>query len=292
MKTQYAALAGVIAGVLLSLAGCDDAKKAAKIDSNANSPAPSANVLAVVNGVAIHSDEVERTAQRSLGETQVALLDQAGRKKVLESIVLSRVMAQESSKELTAEEKRNLDNDVAAYKEQLLVKSYLSKHATAQPVTDEMVKTYYQEHTPRFGGTTVRRFDMLVGTQAFTDQQRETLLKAVPDITKASDWKAAAKKLQMQQIPIAFGVGSSDDKLLNPRLQALIAPLKKGDTSNITLVDGKPYLLRITEESQQTAKPLSEVSGEIRQALVPLQMKKAIKDAADTLMKSANVEYK
>jgi len=282
--------AGVAVVCLLCIGACDDASKpAAKIPSNASAAAP---VLAVVNGVAIHADQVERTAQRTLGDTQLALLDQAGRKKVLESIVLSQVMAQASIKELTDEEKRNLENDVAAYKEQLLVKSYLSKHASAQPVSDEMVKTYYQEHAQRFGGTTVRRFDMLVGTQALTEPQRETLLKSIPEITKSTDWKAAAKKLQMQQIPIAFGVGSSDDKLLNPRLQALLAPLKKGDTSNVTLIDGKPYLLRITEESPQTAKPLSEVSGEIRQALVPLQLKKAIKDAADTLMKSAQVEYK
>jgi hypothetical protein len=85
--------------------------------------------------------------------------------------------------------------------------------------------------------------------------------------------------------------GSSNEKLLHDRLQNLIASLGEKEVSKTLFIEGKPYVVRILEIRQLTARPLHEVSAEIRRELAPVKLKTTIKTLSDELKKTANVQY-
>jgi hypothetical protein len=48
----------------------------------------------------------------------------------------------------------------------------------------------------------------------------------------------------------------------------------------------------VTAEKKIPPRPLNEVSAQIRKMLLPVQLKKAVKQAADQVLATAKVEYK
>jgi hypothetical protein len=51
------------------------------------------------------------------------------------------------------------------------------------------------------------------------------------------------------------------------------------------------YIVRIIDEKQIAPRPLPEVSAEIRRILLPVQLKKAVKQASDQVLQTTEVIY-
>jgi len=248
-------------------------------------------VLARVNGSPITRYDLEQTIQTTLGAATAGRLDEAGRRKVLESLVASRAIAQSRQAEMTPEDQAVLDKKVGAYREQLLVKQYLARKAAPQPVTGEMVRKYYQAHPERFGARTIRTYEMLAGKRKTRTAERDALIRALSPAAEKKDWQQWVAELQGKGYPIEYRRGRVAEKILHPRLHQLMQPLKKGETSQLTFVDGTAYTVRIMDDKHMAARPLNEVSAEIRKALVPVQLKKAVKLASEQVLESADVVY-
>lgn len=248
-------------------------------------------VLAKVNGSPITRYDLDSTIQRMLGEYQSSLLDKNGRQQALESMTASRAMSQAALKEMPAEDLAVIEKQVSAYKEKLLVSSYLKAHATVQPVTDEMVKEYYAKNPDRFGAKKVRRYDMLFGAQKLQTGSRDQIMHALAKAGQAKDWRQQSEILVKQGYSLQYRQGNMDEKLLNPRLRRLMRSLDVGQSSDVTFIEGKPYIVRIISEEEIPPRPLNEVSAEIRRSLVPVQLKKAVKTVSKELLKSIKVEY-
>jgi hypothetical protein len=120
---------------------------------------------------------------------------------------------------------------------------------------------------------------------------REKLVAALKNVKSKKDWQVVAQDLKKQSIDVLYRKGNADEAILEDQLKMFVKNIKVGETSQLTFLKGKPYIVRVIEEKQQSAKPLQEVSAEIRKALVPIQMKKAIKQISEELMKTATVEY-
>jgi len=90
---------------------------------------------------------------------------------------------------------------------------------------------------------------------------------------------------------VRYGTGQVDERLLQPRVRDVMKGLQVGEASRPFLVDGTPQVVRITDEDTRPPRPLSEVSGEIRRALAPIQLKEAVKSASAELMKTVEVQY-
>jgi hypothetical protein len=248
-------------------------------------------VLVRVNGDAITRYDLDQTIRSTLGATSAGRLDEAGRQKVLESLVASQAIAQSQEADLSAEDQAVLAKKVQAYREQLLVKQYLVRHTAPQPVTGEMVREYYQAHPERFGARTIRTYEMLTGRRKLKTEERDALIQVLKTAADKNDWKQWVGKLQGQGYPIEYRRGRVVEKILHSRLYQLMQPLKKGQASQLTFIEGTAYTVRIVDERRIAPRPLNEVSAEIRKALVPVQLKKSVKLASQQVMKTADVVY-
>lgn len=228
---------------------------------------------------------------RMLGEYQTSLLDENGRQQALESMVISRVMAQQARKELSKDQLVDIERRAADYKEKLLVNQYLKAHAKVEPVTTKMVEEYYAQHPEKYGARTIKRYEMVYTTKKIASNQRDSLFGMLDGAEKQTNWKVLTSKIQKKGMKVYYREGNTDDSVLDKNVKDLMKALKLKEASKATIIDGRLYLVRITKETQQTVRPLSEVSADIRKSLVPVKLKAAIKEVSEELMKSAEVEY-
>jgi len=248
-------------------------------------------ILAKVNGSPISRHDLDSALVRMLGDYQSSLLDPKGRRNALESLVMSRAMAQTVKKELSRKDLAIIEKQVTAHREKLLVNHFLRKHSTVAPVTDKMVKAFYEKNTQRFGARTERQYEMLFSANKVSADERDKIIAALGGADKNKQWKKMSKRLAKAGIKLQYRQGKTDEKLLHPRLQALLKSIKVGTTSNVSFIDGKPYLVRITAENQIAPRPLNEVSAKIRKSLMPLQLKQAIEKSSAELLPKMKIKY-
>jgi hypothetical protein len=248
-------------------------------------------VLARVNGQPIYAQDLEVAISNILGAERGGMLDQSTRQKVLQSLVLNRGMAQAAQKELNTDEVAWIEAKSTAYRDQLLAKAYLRQHSEPTPVTQEMVRAYYEEHPEHFGGKVVRIYELLVEKEKSDASQRDQIVQRLREAAQQKDWQAYAAQLASQGYAIQFRGGEENEQLLNPGLLGLLRPLKRDQVSQVTYISGKAYIARIVSEEEKGARPLQDVSADIRKMLAPIQLKKAIRQVSDEVMASARVEY-
>lgn len=249
-------------------------------------------VLAEVGGAPITRYDLERTLKSTLGEGSGPQLGEQGRKKLLESLVQSKAISQAREEEMSATELAQLDKKVAAYREDLLVKQYLSRHTRPRPLTEAKVKAYYEQHAERFGGKQVRSYELIATTAPVAAAGRKALMAALSEAKQQADWAAAVKQLQTAGHRVELRRGTTEEAVLHTKLRSLLQGLPLDRTSDLTFVEGRAYVARITQERAGALKPLSEVSAEIRRTLAPAQLKHSVKQAAEQVMKDAKVSYR
>lgn len=246
-------------------------------------------VMATVNGESITEADVDFMLERMLSNQSMAQVDEALRKKVLESLIASRAMKLQMQAQMTADESAALARTVKSYEEELYVKEYLSAHVTPEPVSVEMVQAYYEAHPEEFGAESVRDFQLLALRDAKDEKKRDQLLEAVAAVKSTTDWRSKSKELQ-QKYFLQFQEGRSKAGLLNPNLDAAISKLKANETSDLIYLDDQIYLARVTEVTQSAAKPLAEVSTDIRKKLAAQQLRAAVKKASEEVRTKVDVK--
>jgi hypothetical protein len=248
-------------------------------------------VLVKVNGQVITQKDLDVTMLRLLGPARMAQLDDVAKSKILDSLVMSRLISGAAEAELDTDNKDHLERQVRDYREEILVKQYLRDHVEPQPITQGMVKAHYEKYPERYGAIVIREYQLLTTSNKPEGAARQNLLKIFNDAKDKKDWNGFAKKLKQQNYAVTLKQGKSNEQLLHQQLQLVMSSLKLNETSRPFLIDGVPQVVRITAEQKEAARPLSEVSAAIRKALLPGQLKIAIKQVADDLKKSAKIEY-
>lgn len=249
-------------------------------------------VLAQVDTSAITKYDLELSARTMFSREGAEELDDAARRKLLESLVQARAIALKREAQLKREEKAELDKQVAAYREELLVKQYLSKHTKVEPVSPELVSSYYDKNQASFGAEKVRTFELLTSPREINDAERVQWMAALRDPVQHRDWAAWAAELQKKKLPVVHQRGTTQNGTLQQTLRNLVAQLGVGASSRLTFVDGRPYVVRVLEETVSPAKPLSAVSAEIRRTLLPEQVKQSVQAASAVVMKDTKVVYR
>jgi len=262
------------------------------VDDNASQVTPeNDHVLVEVNGKQINEKDLEAAIVHTLGEYASFQLDDAGRGKVLKSLVLSKAMALTQEKRLTAAESNNIDRMVQAYREELLVKQYLNENVVPIPVTSEMVEEYYNNNPERFGGKSIRTFEVVKGLTKIKGPARNKIIASITELSKESDWKKATAKLKQTGVQVEYSKGALSTGTLKSDIDKILQNLPIKQSSTIQFVDGLPMVVRVVSEKNIAPKPLALVSNDIKKSLAPLQLKKAVKQVSDELMKSVTVTY-
>ncbi len=233
-------------------------------------------VLAEVNEQAITAWDLRRALNQSLGKFAVPSVQKGATKSALESLIQSRAIAHLAWEKLSEGERLVLEKEVAAYRESLLVKSYLAKESKLAPVSSQEVKAYYDEHQTRWGAGKDRRYELIFVTKPLGGTGRTPLLKALSEAAQLSDWKAESQKWGTDG-DLGYAQGLVSESNLHPKLKQQLEALSVGKGSNVILVQERAYIGRITEEVKKPAKPLSEVREEILRSLELARQRDAIR---------------
>jgi EpsD family peptidyl-prolyl cis-trans isomerase len=246
-------------------------------------------VAATVNGEEITEADIDFMMERTFKQQELVTIDESLRQKVLESLISSRAMQQSVKKEMNADEQDRIARSVKAYEEELFVKEYLQKHVTPEPVTAEMVQQYYDQHPEQFGSEEIRDFELLKAPSGLDDKQRDKLLKQIAAIRTAQNWPTSTKPWQ-QEFGLQYLQGRSKAGLLDKTIEQTLQRLKKGETSDVFYVEGQLHLVRVNNITTTSAKPIAEVSGEIRKKLAPLMLRNAVKKVSDDVRATAKIK--
>jgi hypothetical protein len=247
-------------------------------------------VVARVNGTPITSYDLSRGLDQNLGRFATPAIEGRAQKAVLESLIQSRVIAGAGESALTPLEKLELAKQVEAYRESLLVRSYLAKKAPVEPITPALIERYYKEHPERFGASETKTYELLGTKRAVVGQERAAVMQALQEAGGLADWKAKSVELEARGLPLVYAVGDVSGQLVHPRLRELLDGLTEGKASPVVFVQERAYVARITGSRKIPPKPLAEVSEEIRRALTPVQLRNAAEKAAAQLMDGAKIE--
>lgn len=271
-------------GMLVLLTACQK-------EAETNKTKIQEQALVNVNGSIISDRDLQVASVRIVGAQKAFLLDENIKQKILESMVMSRVISNKALNQIDAEEKDQIERKTRDYREELLVKSYLRKNVDPQPVTQEMVKAYYEKNPELFGATNSKEFELITTNKKVQGSEREQALIVLNKARKRTNWKGYVKQNNKVKSIYEFRFGKTSEKLLNAQLRAAMTNMKNKDISRPVFIEGKPYLIRITKEVSTKARPLAEVSTKVRRMLAPQQLKKAIRVVSDKLMKQAKVDY-
>lgn len=272
------------------LQGCNPAPQSTQPsqqqETQLESPAP--QVLARVDGEAITEAELDVAMARTFDATDTQLADGPElRKKMLESLVASRAMKKALARELDAETKTRFQLMAQAYEEELYVREYLKAHIQPVPVTEQQVEAYYHKHPELFGATTLREFEWLQSPDALTETARASLLAAVPTLRQAASWKDA----NLHDSGMLLRRGRSDEAALPDEIRGALLQLASGETSELISGSGRYSLVRVTRVMTTPARPLAEVSGDIRQRLAPMAVKDAIRKSSEQAQSQFKIEW-
>ncbi|WP_435104207.1 peptidyl-prolyl cis-trans isomerase [Arhodomonas sp. AD133] len=272
------------------LAGCGGGENDASgvADTRAAASAP---VLAHVDGTDITAVDLELAVGRLLDGRSTNELDRSTREKVLRSLVRARVIANHQAARLGEADRAELERKVAAYREDLLMKRFLRDEVTAEPVTEEMMREYYDRHPERFGARTVRTYELLTTREEVLPASRDEVLDRLKTLGRTGDWAAAADSISVGGPALRYRQVALDDATVAPRLRKLLRSIEGDERSSITFIRGRPYIARVAAVENIPPQPLSEVRGQLRRALAPVRVKAALQEASAPLIEAADIEY-
>lgn len=267
----------------LWLIGCSDSSELpATLDADP--------VLARVGTETISRQELDIAINDNIGPYAALHLGPEGEQKVLQSLVMRKLMSQQQLALLDTEAKALLDLQVKAYREELLTKQYVQQQLTPEPVTEQMVQDYYQRYPQEFGAAEYANYQLVRADAGLDSKQRQRVLWYLEQLTATTDWTPLAAQARQEGLAFYLVTGTSSEQGLIPEYQALIAPLAEGQISAVAELNTRLVKVKVLERQRIAAKPLAEVRDDIRKKLAPMQLKRAIEQATDNLKASTDVE--
>jgi hypothetical protein len=287
---------------LALLAGCgegrDSAGTAADAGTNAagqerwaEGSAGDGVVLAWVNGAPVYDAEIDFFLEERLNLLPFQTGDEGVREKVLESLVTGRAMAQIAEGELSEEDRRELAMNTAFYREEVLTKRYLAKHAQPTAVSHERVREYYESHPEEFGQRTLKEIEWLASLGSLDPEEREALLPSFQSLDNVSDWEGLAASANRGVVRVEYKRGFFSTELLDPRLATAIDSTAVGSASGLHMIDGRLHRIRVLEEKVRPAQSLGSVTDEIRRRLSPLAVRESVQKASDSATAEVEIRY-
>ena len=162
-------------------------------------------VLARVNAEPITENQLAANVQTLFGKTYT--LDQlkdTERRKILKSMVISRLIKQQAEKNLNDAQKLLYEQKGRAYKEKIIVNDYLKKNITPAPINREMVVAYYNKHPEKFGAEEDVRYELLTTKNKLNEAGRNNLLAVYGALDKTTEYaehtKAYCRKRHTAQL--------------------------------------------------------------------------------------------
>lgn len=269
-----------IFAILLLLAACDKPKDKEEVSEKLDDT----ELLARVDGTRITEDDLYIIIKRTLGNRSVNNLTREQKEKFLESAIKSRGMALAAEKELSVARSEEIRLSVAAYREELLAKEYLRKHATPGALTSTRIEKFYKNNPELFGAKVTKSVQLI---NARPDKNNMAEISSLMNELRQQDkWTQSVQDNKS----VAFKEFTYRKGLLSKQQEQIVQQLKSGETSTVHMINDEFYVYRVTSVDKSDAQPLSQVTGKIREYLLPQLIGEAVQQVSEELMKTTKVE--
>lgn len=245
------------------------------------------SIAATVNGHPIFHMDINFFMDKKIDTPFNVKNERSIKKEVLNSLIAMNAMMQKIKAELPKEEVDQLSMAVSMYEREIFARAYLEKYAVPDPVSNDEVADYYQSNLEKFGRSERKEFEVIALLNTATESDRDSFIEASQRIKQLSDWGSLADD---EKFKVSYKKATYHSGLYAENIEMILNKLQVEESSNILLIDNIPTLFRVTKIDVIPARPLHEVSNDIRQQLAPVNLKKAIKQASKDVVSQANVE--
>ncbi len=255
--------------LIVCMAGCTD-NSAMIMDAS--------NVLAAVNGQKITQAQLDYQLSKISGVSEQEDT-KAVRQKMLESLVLAKLMAHKQNQTMSHEQRQQLKIEVDAYREERLVHHYLNQNIEAKPPTAQQVSDFYQANKQRFGGGTYAHSQTFLLSD---DCQLDDSVSGDAVKLKASLQASACQSNKSRKTSLVNDLA----KKMN------VMPQDLNPNNPLWLMSDRGQTITFIEKIEtRQAKPMVEVASGIRKMLAPAQLRMAIAKTRVELLKETDVEF-
>lgn len=250
-------------------------------------------VLATIDGNNIYEQELQSLLVDMLGESGALQLDKTSRRRALDSLLASYALAQQASIELSQNVIGEIDIKVRRYRENLLINMYMSTKMKVADlrISSGAIKAYYEKNLDKFGKSTIKHYQFLTTKNKLTEELREKYMSLVSSSRKAENLEDIKSTLEMNGFSVQLQSAELNKKYLSKRLYQFVSAQTINVVSDLTYIDGRPYIIKLITEKTVAARPLARVRDTIRKSLVLKKLKEAIKRHSTEILAISEVVY-
>tara|TARA_B100000745_G_scaffold300323_1_gene253828 strand:- start:125 stop:1003 length:879 start_codon:yes stop_codon:yes gene_type:complete len=250
-------------------------------DSPKSQLSDSSKRLAEINGSIITENQLQLAIQNSLGPNAGSFLDQANQEKVLESLILGRVISTNAEQSLPKETILKIKLQTESYKEQLLIQHYLKNKLAKKIFNQEDITRYYQSHPEQFGQKKLHMFEALVVERSRDSIAYTSQLQKLEKLKNEKDWHQYEEKSIQYQTGIA-------EQILPKEIFNQLQDKPINTPATLTMAN-TTYLIKKTREQNLPPKPIETVIPEIKKYLLATQLREGIQNIGSKLAESSDI---
>ena len=221
---------------------------------------PTGEVIATVNGNTIHQSTVDAILKQFPADRIEEFKASGGMEQMKEQLILTEVLYQEAIK-LGIHKQDDIKVSLAMAERQVLAEATVQSQAEAR-ITDEKVKTWYDEHLVQFRVSEADLAMIMVSTEGDANSIKEQL-------DGGADFAAIAKEKSEDPRTKDKGgaMGTMDLKQMPPTIKEPIENAKDGDVIGPIDLMGKFAIFKVNSINKGV-KELAEVKEEIKTNLL------------------------
>lgn len=226
-------------------------------------------VLASVGGMPITEADVDE-AILGMGQRGQSLMNPQGRKMVLEQLINRKLLLASARKELL-EFDPAFKAQLAAVKDELLTKFAINRAIENVKVSDDEVKTFYDENPSRFEtGETVSASHILVDSEDKAKEIRTAIVAGETTFADAARLNSSCPSKEQGGDLGAFSRG----QMVKEFEDAAFA-MNVGDLSEPVQTQFGWHLITVTDKKESSTLPYEQIKEQLREQLLAEKQQKA-----------------
>ncbi len=219
-------------------------------------------ILAKVGGIAITEADIDATI-KALGARGQGYNSPQGRRAVLEQIVAKQLFLAEAKKNLY-ENDAKFKADLAVVKEEMLANFAIEKAISSVTITDDEVKTFYEEHKNEFvSGESVEASHILVD-----NEEKANEILADIKAGKISFADAAKANSSCPSSEQGGSLGQFSKGQMVPEFDAAVFAMEVGDISDPVKTQFGYHLIHLTAKNESSALPFEQIKDNLAQKVL------------------------
>lgn len=251
----------------------------AALGSTASIAAP----VATVNGTAIDSSLLDQAVSQMVANSNGQVQDSPALREDVRQRLINRQLIVQAASKAGLDKKPEFQKQMDEARTEILQQAFFAQTLSTSPVSDEALKTAYNQYAQRFNGTKeVKVRQIIVANEADAG-------KILAELKKGAKFETLASSKSIQQASAERGgdMGWGNLASMEPELAQALQAIPKGKYSAQALHSGLGWhIFKVEDMRDARPLPFDAVKAQIARDL----QDKTIRDAIGELRKKANIQ--